>query len=246
MAKEHQWDVYLRPNTLTKDDENDCIADVLTRLQTRRNEDVANRIVAAGSELRKETILAVLNRRDEEVREIVLSGCSFMDGLVQVSPRVAGVWANAGSPFDPAAHKRTADLVPTAAFRDALEGVGVRVLGTKASGAEITLITDTATGRTDGTLTAGDDIIIDGSRIKVDEADEAQGVFVVDASGAEHKVTRRLSVNKPSQIIARVPADVPPGACTVIVRTKYSTSGSGSLKEVREVTYSIRCTAVKA
>ena len=36
MAKEHQWDVYLRPNVLTKDDENDCIADVLTRLQTRR------------------------------------------------------------------------------------------------------------------------------------------------------------------------------------------------------------------
>ncbi|MBD5446374.1 MAG: DUF4469 domain-containing protein [Treponema sp.] len=77
-------------------------------------------------------------------------------------------------------------------------------------------------------------------------SDEAQGVFVVDASGAEHKVTRRLSVNKPSQLIARVPADVPQGACTVIVRTKYSTSGSGSLKEVREVTYSIRCTAVKA
>ncbi|MBD5446997.1 MAG: DUF4469 domain-containing protein [Treponema sp.] len=236
--------MYLRPNVLTKDDENDCIADVLTRLQTRRNEDVANRIVAAGSELRKETILAVLNRRDEEVKEILLSGCSFMDGLVQVSPRVAGVWANAGSPFDPAAHKRTVDLVPTAAFRDALEGVGVRVLGTKANGAEITLITDTATGRTDGTLTAGDDIIIDGSRIKVDEADEAQGVFVVDASGAEHKVTRRLSVNKPSQLIARVPADVPPGACTVIVRTKYSTSGT-SLKELRTVTAPISCTAVK-
>ena len=244
MAKEHQWDVYLRPNVLTKDDENDCIADVLTRLQTRRNEDVANRIVAAGSELRKETILAVLNRRDEEVREIVLSGCSFMDGLVQVSPRVAGVWANAGSPFDPAAHKRTVDLVPTAAFRDALEGVGVRVLGTKASGAEITLITDTATGRTDGTLTAGDDIIIDGSRIKVDEADEAQGVFVVDSSGAEHKVTRRLSMNKPSQLIARVPADVPKGACTVIVRTRY-TAGGIALKELRTVTAPVSCTAVK-
>lgn len=137
MAKEHQWDVYLRPNVLTKDDENDCIADM------------ANRIVA-------------------------------------------GVWANAGSPFDPAVHKRTVDLVPTAAFRDALT-------------------------------------IIDGSRIKVDETDEAQGVFIVDSAGAEHKVTRRLSVNKPSQLIARVPADVPEGA----------------LKEIREVTYSGRCTAVK-
>ena len=69
-------------------------------------------------------------------------------------------------------------------------------------------------------------------------------MFVVDASGAEHKVTRRLSVNKPSQLIARVPADVPPGACTVIVRTKYSTSGT-SLKELRTVTAPISCTAVK-
>lgn len=244
MAKEHQWDVYLRPNALTKDDENDCIADVLTRLQTRRNEDIANRIVAEGSELRKETILSVLNRRDEEVKEILLDGCSFMDGLVQISPRVAGVWANAGSPFDPAAHKRTVDLVPTAAFREALEGVGVRVLGTKSSGAEITLITDTASGRTDGTLTVGDDIIIEGSKIKVDEADAEQGVFIVDGAGAEHKVVRRLSVNKPSQIIARVPADVPEGACTVLVRTRYTTGGT-VLKELRTITAQVSCMAVK-
>lgn len=245
MAKEHQWDVYLRPNVLTKDDESDCIADVLTRLQTRRNEDIAARIVSKGSELRKETIISVLNRRDEEVRDILLEGCSFMDGLVQISPRVSGVWASAGSPFDPAAHKRTVDLVPTSSFREALESVGVRVLGTKASGAEITLITDTVSGRTDGTLTIGDDIIIDGSKIKIDEADEAQGVFIVDASGAEHKVTRRLSVNRPGQLIARVPADVPEGACSVVVRTKY-TSGNRPLSDIREVASPVSCTAVKA
>ena len=46
MAKEHQWDVYLRPNYLTTDDLNDCIADVLTRLQTQHNADIAAKIAA--------------------------------------------------------------------------------------------------------------------------------------------------------------------------------------------------------
>ena len=239
----YQWDVQLRPNALTKDDLNDCIAEVLTRQQTRHNADIADRIVARGSEFRKETIVAILSQRDEEVLKTVLEGSSFADSLVQVSPRVSGVWATSKAPFDAAVHRRTVDLTLTAAFRAALEAVGVRVLGTKASGAEIALITDTATGATDGTITIGDDIIIEGDKLKVDEADDGQGVFIVDADGTEHKVTRRLSLNKPSQLIARVPAAVPAGSVTVLVRTKYSSGAK--LANLREITYSRPCTAVQ-
>ena len=244
MAKEHQWDVYLRPNYLTADDLNDCIADVLTRLQTQHNADIAAKIAAKTGQ-DKNAVLSNLNQRDEEVKNCLLDGKSFADSLIQISPRVTGVWATSKSAFDPAIHKRTADVMLTQEFRGALEAVGVRVLGTKQGGAEISLVTDSATGATDGTITAGDDIVIDGDKIKIqDEADEAQGVFFVDSDGKEHRVSRRLTVNKPTQVIARVPADVS-GEVKVVVRTKYTGSGSTKLKSPREIEYSVKCNAIK-
>ncbi|MBQ2294742.1 MAG: DUF4469 domain-containing protein, partial [Spirochaetales bacterium] len=169
---------------------------------------------------------------------------SFRDGVVQITPRVSGVWENEASAFDPAVHKRTVDLVPTADLRSILDGIGVKVMGTTSAAARITAITDSATRLKDGTITIGDDIIIDGEKIKItDETDQNQGIFIVDATGTEHKVTRRLTVNKPSQIIARVPSTVPAGAVTVKIKTNYSGGGS-TLATVREITYSYQCTAV--
>ena len=69
-------------------------------------------------------------------------------------------------------------------------------------------------------------------------------MFFVDSSGAEHKVTRKLTVNKPAQIIARVPADLAEGSVTLIVRTKY-TVGGATLKTVREIRYAYELRAVK-
>lgn len=117
------------------------------------------------------------------------------------------------------------------------------MLGTKTSGAEIALVTDAATGKTDGTISAGDDIVLDGEKIKIaDEADEAQGVFFVDSEGKEHRVNRRLTVNKPTQVIARVPSDVS-GEVKIVVRTKFTGSAT-LLKSVREIEYSVLCKVV--
>ena len=240
--KKFVWEVHLRPNTLTKDNDRDCIADVYAHAQTQRNEDIADVITKERTEFRRETILNILSMRDKAVKDFIQDGLSFMDGLVQISPRVSGVWETENSAYDEKVHKRTVDLIPTADLRTALDAIGVKVLGAKETSARITEITDTATGLKDGTLTIGDDIIIEGEKIKVDEKDVAQGVFFKAANGTEYKTTRRLSVNLPSQIIARVPKEVPAGAVTIIVRTKYAKGGT-ALKEMREIVYGYPCTA---
>ena len=243
MAKKKSvWEVYLRPNTLTKDNDRDCIADVHAHAATQRNEDLAEIITKERSEFRKETIMNILNMRDKAVKDLIQEGLSFMDGLVQISPRVSGVWETENAAYDEKVHKRTVDLVPTADLRTTLDAIGVKVLGAKDSSARITVVTDTATGLKDGTLTIGDDIIIEGDKLKVDEKDSQQGVFFKAANGTEYKTTRRLSVNNPSQLIARVTKEVPAGEVTVIVRTKYSGSGA-PLKELREVVFKLPCTA---
>lgn len=240
--KKFVWEVHLRPNTLTKDNDRDCIADVHAHAATQRNEDIAEMITKERSEFRKETIINILNMRDKAVKDLIQEGLSFMDGLVQISPRVSGVWETENSSYDEKIHKRTVDLVPTTDLRTALDAIGVKVLGAKEETARITEITDTATGLKDGSLTIGDDIIIEGSKIKVDETDPAQGVFFKAENGTEYKTNRRLSVNNPSQIIARVPKEVPEGKVEVMVRTKFST-GNKTLLQIREIVYGYPCKA---
>ena len=240
--KKSVWEVHLRPNTLTKDNDRDCIADVYQHAETQRNADIADIIVKERTEFRPETIMNILTMRDKVVTQLLEEGLSVMDGVVQITPRVSGVWETEGAEYDEKIHKRTVDIVPTADLRDVLDAISVKVLGAKETTARITSITDTATGLKDGTITIGDDIIIEGDKLKIDEKDAAQGVFFKAANGTEYKTTRRLSVNKPSQIIARVPKEVPAGAVTVIVRTKYSSTAK-PLKEIKEIIFGYPCTA---
>ena len=81
--------------------------------------------------------MSILNMRDKAVKELIEQGVSFMDGLVQISPRVSGVWETENSPYDEKVHKRTVDLVPTADLRNALDEIGVNVLGAKEETARV-------------------------------------------------------------------------------------------------------------
>ena len=244
---ENLWELYLRQHFISQKQEREFIAEVLAKGATKHNEDIADIILAKGSEFRKETIVAILNQRDVEVAEVLKAGGSFADGIVQMSPRVTGVWESTKEAFDPTKHKKTIDTSLTAAFKAELEAVRVKVLGEKAGVASIALVTDTATGKTDGTITIGDDIIIDGDRVKIqDENDSEQGVFIVEANGTEHRVARRLSVNKPGQIIARIPNTVSAGKVKVVIRTRFSGNNASALKNMRVIIYAVDCNAVMA
>ena len=242
MAK---WEVDLRPNTLTADNDRDCIAEVHSSHATKLNSDVADKIVKGRTEYRKDTILTILNLRDQAVKEFIEEGESFRDGLLQISPRVTGVWETEDAPFDPKIHRRTLDMTMTADLRATLENIGITVNGKKEATSRISSVTNSVTGKNDGTAPIGDDVIIEGDKIKIqDEADAEQGVFLVDSEGKEHRVNRRLTDNKPSRLTARIPADIAEGDLQLIIRTKYSGSGS-ALKGVRELKYGYALKAVK-
>jgi hypothetical protein len=149
---------------------------------------------------------------------------------------VSGNWIGASTAFDPAAHKITCDMTPSTELRANLEEVGVEVLGIKESGAFIGLVTDAATGKTDGTITAGDDIIIEGDKIRVAPDGEAGlGVFFVSADGTETAVTHRLMQNDPKKVVARVPA-LAAGMYTLKIVTQFSNSAI-LLKQPRTIEY---------
>lgn len=107
--------------------------------------------------------------------------------------------------------------------------------GLKADVAYITLVTDTLTGKTDATITPNDDILIEGSMIKVVGDEAVTGVFFVAGDGTETKVSRRLTQNDPSKVLARVPA-LAAGEYTLRVVTGYK-KGVETLKNLRTLEY---------
>lgn len=247
MAKKYVWSIVLRPNPFTQDNDRDQIADVVPAA-AKRDEDIADAIVAEGSEIKKETIMNILSLRNKKVLEYALSGCTYTNEVETMSPRVSGVFEDINAVFNPEVNKCSFDIVPSSALRSQTSKISVKVTGCKDSGgAVIGAVTNTLTGSKDGTIQIGDDIIIEGEKIKIqDESDTEQGVFFVDAEGNEHRVTRKLTANKPSQLIARVPSSVAEGDVSLIIRTRYTGSNVNILKNIRELRYAYELKAVKA
>ena len=230
------WKVWLRLNLLTKDVDNDYTASVSTVKKTLRNPDIARIIKERGSELKYETLLSILEQGDRIIREQLQHGNSVLTGCCHLAPRVTGSWLGANAKYNPAVHKITLDMTISSEMRQALKEVGVEVLGVKDDGAYIGLVTNTVTGATDGTITAGDDIRIDGDKIRIAPDDDPRlGVFFINADGLVVPVTRRLTQNDPKRIIARVPA-LASGEYTLRVITRYTTATT-LLKEPRTIDY---------
>lgn len=86
MANEYYWKVWLRPNLLTKDDDNDYIAEVLTQKDTLHNENIANAIIKEGSEIKYDTLLSIIKQRDRIVREHLMMGYSYSPRCASTRP----------------------------------------------------------------------------------------------------------------------------------------------------------------
>ena len=235
MAKRFFWKVWLKLNLLTRDVDNDYIAEVSTVGKTLHNADIARLFEESGSELQFETLLDILNRADRICLEKLQEGYSVQTGVCHLSPRVSGNWVGATAAYNPGEHKITLDIVPTAEMRAALDEVGVEVLGIRDSGAFIGLVTDVTTGSTNGTLTAGGQIIIAGEKIKIepDTGDISIGIFLSGEDMA-FPVTS-IAVNHPKEIIAALP-DVPKGDYALYIVTRYA-GGNTLLKTPRRINY---------
>lgn len=246
MATTKYWKVWLTPNLLTKDVDNDYIAEVSTSKHTLRNEDIAQRIVAEGSEIKYDTLLSIINQHDRIIREAVCDGYSVLTGVGQYSPPRDGQLDRQEREL----RSRGEQAHPR---HGAVEGDAQRFVGGRRGSAgregerrSGNRPRDRHRDRQHGRHHhSGDDILIEGTKIKVTGAEETCGVFFVQ-HGAEgetaHKVERRLTQNAPSRIIARVPADLEAGEYTLRIVTQFTNSGSTLLKEPRTIEYDMPLT----
>ena len=231
-----KWKIWLKPNFMSGVDGDYRASVNRTGKKVLRTRDIAKLVKDAAPELEQDEVLRIIELNDKVVREQLQLGNSVLTGFCQMTPRVNGSFVPRGK-FNSEVHRVALDMVTSAEMRAMLKDVEVNILGVKDSGTYIGLVTDTATGMTDGTITAGDDILIEGDKIKIDPIeDKSLGVFFVNVDGEAIPVTRRLTQNDPQRIIARVPSDLPSGQYTLRVLTKYTTA-SILLMEPRVIEY---------
>jgi hypothetical protein len=234
-ANEHNWKIWLRTNYLTQDVENDYSGEVSTLGDTLRNEDLARRIIKGRSEMRYETILSILNERDNIVMESLLDGSSVQDGVMHLSPNVTGVWIGSDRTIDPTRQKASVSISPTALLREALTNVKMEILGVKDSGAYVGLVTDAATKAVDGHITPNGILVITGEKLRVaPDDDPAMGIFFVNAQGQQTRVTQ-ISQNEPKKLTILAPS-LPAGEYALHIVTRYS-NGAKHLKDPRTIVY---------
>lgn len=230
----HHWKTYLRRNCLETKKTN-FLADVAYARPTLKQADLARLIGEEGCEIREETILDIIGRYESMIRRMLLEGHCVLTPNCRMMPRVLGLWETPDSPFDPEKHRRSLDLFPTADMRKELEYVGIDVLGMREDfRTGIARVTDSATGEVNRRITPGDDVVLEGERLKVTVDDTDAGVFFIAGDGTEYRVTRRLSLNYPNRVVVRVPAGIPPGKYKVTIRTRFTPGGKCMQKELQE------------
>lgn len=154
----------------------DCTAKVRIT-GTVRNKQIAERILARGSEFRLDTIEHILGMGDQEKASAIAEGKSVVDGMGQYMPTITGPFEGESAAFDPAKNNLTASYVPGKLLRDTLKNV---VVETRPA-------------------------VIDGSNIKVAGNDTSIGVFFTKTGGTPQKCPLLIH-NNPSQLTVMMPA----------------------------------------
>jgi hypothetical protein len=219
------WKVWLRLNLLTKESDNNYIAEVSTVGDTARNEDIVKAIIDDGSEIKADTLLSILNQGDRIKRSFLVEGRSVQDGVSHITPRVYGNWIGANAKFDETLNTVGMEMTLAPEMRELLKSVKVESLGVKNNSAYIGKVINAATGLANDVIMPGDDTIIEGDRIKIaPENDSSIGVFFKNIeTGTVYPVTKRLTQNNPKKIIARTP-DLPAGKYSLYIVTRFSQS----------------------
>ena len=234
------WLYDLIENTMTKDVKEDFVASVRTQ-KSMTIDDIANQIAAERTEYRIDTIKNISTLVDEKIRQLVSSGYTVVTGTAQYAPSIGGVFTGDTGLFDPKVNKCAVNITPAQLMRAEVAKVEPKFSGTvrRMGGARISLVLDVATGKTDGTITAGGMLDVTGTKIRCTGANGTGlgAVKLLKLSDQSVAATiTQLGINDPSRLMFTLPADLADGEYQLVIETWFSTT-STLLKEMRMLTY---------
>ena len=219
----HVVEVFLYENYLTPKE-----GDYTARIETERTLSLKpvceSAALRGGSDISAASMLHASELMLKEAAYLLCDGFSINFGYFTISMKIKGVFNSPRDTFDPARHTLLFQITPNAPLRKESSNIQIKMMGVKKGITFIDLVTDTTNGLFDGTITPNEDILIQGGRICIAPdlggEDTEVGIFFIAEDGTTTPVTRRLTQNKPSSIIARVP-NLPAGEYRLKIVTKY-------------------------
>lgn len=223
---------WLRKNQLTADP-NDYMAsaDVIDSIDLSA---IVDELVKEGMEIKRETVVDIISRYNRKAAELVVSGYNVNTGLVYMRPVIKGAFYD--KVWNPETNPVYVAINQGMDLRNAIAETTVEILGIQSDPLEIISLTDSTTGKTDGTLTKGRNAELKGSYLKIVGENADCGVSFTNTATKE--VTKLdmadIVINEPSRLLILVPATLAAGEYELSVTTQYS-GGNNVLKQPRTV-----------
>ena len=133
----------------------------------------------------------------------------------------------AADTFDPRRHRVRTNLTAGAALRKATAAIKTQKVQTAEPAPFILEVRDALSNSVNEQITPGGVLQIRGGRLKLAAENPENGIFLIDADGNAAKLQIVIE-NKPSRLIAMLPADIAPGTYELEVRTTFANSARES------------------
>jgi len=170
------------------------------------------------------TVASVLNAYANTVLKVLAAGNAVKFGELGTF-YIAGKGTVEGGNDKP---KLTVKFSATQTLKDAVQNVEIASSEYIAPSGVVASVTDVASGKSDGNLTSGSSVLLEGSSLKVGGEDSGIWFAPVSESGelsAESewtKVESALVYNLPSKLLFSLPSSLASGSYKIVVRTRYA------------------------
>ena len=213
----------LRENLLTPEP-NDYMAQV-TDSQSYDMEKVIDKMIERGSTLTKADITATMQVYAETICSLLEEGFQINTPLINTSMSISGVFNGATDSFDSSRHNVNINITPGTKLKETLSKVKTQKVEAASTDPFITEVKDIVSGKVNESLTKGGILQAVGARLKFDNSDESQGVFLVPETGNAVRCGI-VAENKPARIMAMIPADITAGTYYLEIRSKMNAARS--------------------
>lgn len=233
----YQINVQIADNTVTKDDPNDKIFNVVSQ-GTADKERLIAEMMAVNPGLERETLRHVLDLENRVVMRLLMNGMRVNNGLFEAAPQCKGVVR--GTAWDPAVNSIYVNFKQGKEMREAIRATTINVIGEKSTTFFLSSSLDATTGATDFSATPGGNFTLMGKNLKVVGDDPSVGIALISSSDVETKIpVGAIGVNQPSKLVFIIPASLSAGDYTLRLTTQYNGNNSVFLKTPRTLTQAI-------
>ena len=211
----------LRENLLTPEP-NDYMAQV-TDSQSYDLQKVIDKMIERGSTLTKADITATMQIYTETICSLLEEGFQINTPLINTSMSISGVFDGATDSFDSSRHNVNINITPGTKLKETLSKVKTQKVEAASTDPFVTEVKDIVSGKVNESLTKGGILQAVGARLKFDNSDEAQGVFLVPETGSAVRCGV-VAENKPARVMTMIPADITAGTYYLEIRSKMLTA----------------------